>query len=156
MKNPTKKNSSAFQNRPSFQVRQEQYEKPVIPPRGPVLPELEDDSTGLPFDSDIPSRRRPAVRLAETLDKILKAHRLGSVHNPPPDAMLIAWPDLAGPELTSRLTIEKFEKGILYVGAKSNSDLYEIRMYHLRPLEVKLKKHPAFSALRQIRIILSA
>lgn len=152
MKRPTKKTNPLFQSSPSFQVHQEKHEKPVIPERGPVLPELEDDSTGLPFDSDIPSRRRPAIRLAETVGKILKAYQLGSVHTPPPDAMLAAWPDLAGPDLNSRLTIDKFEKGILYVQAKNNADLYEIRMYHLRPLEAKLKKHPAFATLRQLRI----
>lgn len=148
----TTKNNLSVQAAPSFQVRQEKYEKPVIPARGPVLPELEDDSTGLPFDSDVPSRRRPAVRLAETVGNILKAYNFGTIHNPPPAAMLSAWPDLAGPELASRLTIDKFEKGILYVLAKNNADLYEIRMYHLRSLEAKLKKHPAFATLRQLRI----
>lgn len=151
MKRPTKKNSPVFQARPSFQVHQEKYVKPVIPFNGPVLPEL-DDSTGLPFDSDAPLRRRPAVRLAETLGRIMKEHQLGSIRNPPPAAMLAAWPELAGPELVSRLKIDKFEKGILYVLAESNADLYEIRMQYLRPLEAKLKKHPAFATMRQLRI----
>lgn len=126
-------------------------EKKSIPLRGPVLPQP-DDSTGLPFDSDAPSRRRPAIRLSDTIGKILSGYNLGVIHGRPTAAMLGAWPEIAGPELTARLKIDKFENGILYVLASSNAELYEIRAYHLRALEAKLKKHPAFASMRQLRV----
>ena len=44
------------------------------------------------------------------------------------------------------------DKNILYVLARNNAELFEIRQFKLRGLEARAKKHPAFAGLRQIRV----
>ena len=61
-------------------------------------------------------------------------------------------PEVAGPELASRLEPEKYDRNILYVLARNNAELFEIRQFKLRGLEARAKRHPAFAGLRQIRI----
>ena len=118
--------------------------------RMPVI----DDASGLPPDADAPQRRRPVIPLGEAVNKVLK--RFGvDVHVQDTallDAMLRAWPEVAGPDMTMRLELEKFDKGILYVLARNNAELFEIRQFKLRGIEARAKKHPAFSGLRQIRV----
>lgn len=113
-----------------------------------------EDSTGLPFDADAPERRRPLRPFSDAVNAVLKHYGIdGSALDVAGlEAMLRAWPEVAGPDLASRLEPEKFEKGFLYVLARNNAELFEIRQFKLRALEARAKRHPAFASLKQIRI----
>lgn len=113
-----------------------------------------DDASGLPTDADAPQRRRPVVPLSEAVNNVLKRFGVDARVQDTAllDAMLRAWPEVAGSDLTARLKPEKFDKGILYVLARNNAELFEIRQFKLRGLEARAKKHPAFAGLRQIRV----
>ena len=117
------------------------------------MPEPE-DATGLPFDSDMPSRRRPVRPFSEAVNAVLSHFGMdGKVADTAGlDAMLRAWPEVAGPELAKRLKPDRFVRGLLYVTVGSNAELFEIRQFKLRTIEAKAKKHPAFANLRQIRL----
>ncbi len=117
------------------------------------MPEV-NDASGLPVDADAPQRRRPIVPLSDAVNHVLKhfgvdAHVQDSALL---DAMLRAWPEVAGPDLAARLEPEKYDKNILYVLARNNAELFEIRQFKLRGLEARAKRHPAFAGLRQIRV----
>ena len=113
-----------------------------------------DDASGLPTDADAPQRRRPVVPLSEAVNHVLKRFGVDVRVQDTAllDAMLRAWPEVAGPDLAARLTPEEFDKGILYVLARNNAELFEIRQFKLRGLEARAKKHPSFAGLRQIRV----
>ena len=113
-----------------------------------------DDASGLPMDADAPQRRRTVVPLSEAVNNVLKRFGIDARVQDTArlDAMLRAWPEVAGPDLASRLKPEKFDKGILYVFARNNAELFEIRQFKLRGLEARARKHPAFAGLRQIRV----
>ena len=113
-----------------------------------------DDASGLPADADAPQRRRPVVPLSEAVNHVLKRFGVDARVQDTAllDAMLRAWPEVAGPDLAARLKPEKYDKNILYVLARNNAELFEIRQFKLRALEARAKKHPAFTGLRQIRV----
>jgi hypothetical protein len=113
-----------------------------------------DDASGLPADADAPQRRRPVVPLSEAVNHVLKRFGVDARVQDTAllDAMLRAWPEVAGPDLAARLRPEKFDKGLLYVLARNNAELFEIRQFKLRGLEARAKRHPAFAGLRQIRV----
>lgn len=117
------------------------------------MPEPE-DASGLPFDADIPSRRRPVRPFSEAVNAVLSHFGMdGKVADAAGlDAMLRAWPEVAGPELAPRLKPDRYDKGFLYVTVGSNAELFEIRQFKLRAIEARAKKHPAFTGLRQIRL----
>ena len=117
------------------------------------VPEV-DDASGLPVDADAPQRRRPVVPLSEAVNRVLKHFGVDARVQDSAllDAMLRAWPEVAGPELASRLEPEKYDRNILYVLARNNAELFEIRQFKLRGLEARAKRHPAFAGLRQIRV----
>ena len=117
------------------------------------LPEAE-DATGLPFDADAPSRRRPVKPFSEAMNTVLKHYGIDAkaVDTAGLDAMLRAWPEVVGPELEKRLKPDRFDKGFLYVTVGSNAELFEIRQFKLRAIEAKAMQHPAFAGLRQIRL----
>lgn len=113
-----------------------------------------DDASGLPLDADAPQRRRPVVPLSEAVNNVLKrfgvdARVQGAAML---EAMARAWPEVAGPDLAARLELEKYDRNILYVLARNNAELYEIRQFKLRAIEARAKAHPAFTGLRQIRV----
>ena len=138
-----------------YDVEREQSGKKRLPPwmRSVAVPAV-DDASGLPTDADAPQRRRPVVPLSEAVNHVLKRFGVDARVQDTAllDAMLRAWPEVAGPDLTVRLKLEKYDKNILYVLARNNAELFEIRQFKLRALEARAKKHPAFSGLRQIRI----
>ena len=149
--------SSKERRFPGSAVRREVV---AAPPTGKPLPRWSthvpevDDASGLPVDADAPQRRRPIVPFSEAVNHVLKhfgvdAHVRDTALL---DAMLRAWPEVAGPELASRLEPEKYDRNILYVLARNNAELFEIRQFKLRGLEARAKRHPAFAGLRQIRI----
>lgn len=113
-----------------------------------------DDATGLPFDADTPSRRRPVRPFSEAVNAVLKHYGVDACARDVAglEAMLRAWPEVAGPDLATRLEPEKFDNGFLYVLANNNAELYEIRQFKLRALEARAKRHPAFASMKQIRI----
>ena len=112
------------------------------------------DSTGLPLDADAPVRRRPIRPFSEAVNAVLGHFGVDArlTDTAGLDAMLRAWPEVAGPELAQRLEPERFDKGLLYVLVGSNAELFEIRQFKLRALEARAKRHPAFAGLRQIRL----
>lgn len=140
-------NRSPYPSRPVNLGREPLRTKSVI------LPQV-DDGTGLPVDADAPERRRSIVPLSTAINNILKHYEINTrvQDTAQLDAMLKAWPEVAGPDLATRLEPEKYDKNILYVLARNNAELFEIRQFKLRALEARAKKHPAFSSLRQIRI----
>ena len=113
-----------------------------------------DDASGLPVDADAPQRRRPVVPFSDAVNGVLKRFGVDARIQDTAliNAMLRAWPEVAGQDLAARLRPEKFDKGILYVLARNNAELFEIRQFKLRGLEARAKKHPAFAGLRQIRV----
>ena len=113
-----------------------------------------DDASGLPVDADAPQRRRSVVPFSDAVNNVLKRFGVDAHVQDTAllDAMLRAWPEVAGPDLAARLKPEKFDKGFLYVLARNNAELFEIRQFKLRGLEARAKKHPAFAGLRQIRV----
>jgi hypothetical protein len=117
------------------------------------MPDAE-DATGLPFDAEAPSRRRPVRPFSEAMNAVLKHFGMDAnvADAAGLDAMLRAWPDVAGPDLAKRLRPDRFDRGFLYVTVGSNAELFEIRQFKLRDIEAKAKKHPAFAGLRQIRL----
>ena len=117
------------------------------------MPEV-DDASGLPVDADAPQRRRPIVPLSEALNHVLRHFGVDARVQDSAllDAMLRAWPEVAGPDLAERLQPEKYDRNILYVLARNNAELFEIRQFKLRGLEARAKRHPAFAGLRQIRV----
>ena len=138
-----------------YREQRDPSEKKRLPPwmqsvRMPVV----DDASGLPTDADAPQRRRPVVPLSEAVNHVLKRFGVDARVQDTAllDAMLRAWPEVAGPDLSARLKPEKFDKGILYVLARNNAELFEIRQFKLRGLEARAKRHPAFGGLRQIRV----
>ena len=72
-----------------------------------------DDASGLPADADAPQRRRPVVPLSEAVNHVLKRFGVDARVQDTAllDAMLRAWPEVAGADLAARLTPEKFDKG---------------------------------------------
>ncbi len=117
------------------------------------LPDV-DDASGLPVDADAPQRRRPIVPFSAAVNHVLKHFGI-SVRVQDAAllaAMLRAWPEVAGRDLAARLEPEKYDKNILYVLARNNAELFEIRQFKLRDLEARAKSHPAFVGLRQIRV----
>jgi hypothetical protein len=117
------------------------------------MPEV-DDASGIPVDADAPQRRRPVVPFSDTVNRVLRHLGVDARVRDTAmlDAMARAWPEVAGPELASRLTPEKYDKNILYVLARNNAELFEIRQFKLRGIEARAKAHPAFAGLRQIRV----
>lgn len=113
-----------------------------------------EDASGLPVDADAPQRRRPVVPFGEALGRVLKHFGVEARVRDTAlfDAMLRAWPEVAGPDLAARLEPEKYDRNILYVLARNNAELFEIRQFRLRGLEARAKRHPAFAGLRQIRV----
>ena len=113
-----------------------------------------DDASGLPVDADAPQRRRPVVPFSDAVNGVLQRFGVDARIQDTAllDAMLRAWPEVAGPDLAARLKPEKYDKNILYVLARNNAELFEIRQFKLRGLEARAKKHPAFAGLRQIRV----
>ncbi len=113
-----------------------------------------DDASGLPVDADAPQRRRPVVPFSDAVNGVLKRFGVDARIQDTAllDAMLRAWPEVAGPDLAARLKPEKYDKNILYVLARNNAELFEIRQFKLRGLEARAKKHPSFAGLRQIRV----
>ena len=113
-----------------------------------------DDATGLPVDADAPQRRRPIVPFSEAVNHVLGHFGVGAHVKDTAllDAMARAWPEVAGPDLASRLELEKYERNILYVLARNNAELFEIRQFKIRGVEARAKAHPAFAGLRQIRV----
>ena len=138
-----------------FREQRDPSEKKRLPQwmRSVSMPAV-DDASGLPADADAPQRRRPVVPLSEAVNHVLKRFGVDARVQDTAllDAMLRAWPEVAGPDLAARLTPEKFDKGILYVLARNNAELFEIRQFKLRGLEARAKKHPSFAGLRQIRV----
>lgn len=131
------------------------YAKPENPLRTTALPAPEfDDATDLPVDADAPERRRPLVPFSDALNAVLKHFNIESrLENAAAlEAMVKAWPEVAGKDLAARLELEKYDRNILYVLARNNTELFEIRQFKLRALEARAKKHPAFATLRQIRV----
>lgn len=131
------------------------YDKPAHPLRTAALPAPAfDDATDLPVDADAPERRRPLVPFSEALSAVLRHFNIeAKLENAAAlEAMVKAWPEVAGEELSARLELEKYDRDILYVLARNNTELFEIRQFKLRALEARAKKHPAFAALRQIRV----
>ena len=117
------------------------------------MPEV-DDASGIPVDADAPQRRRPIVPFSDTVNRVLRHFGVEArIHDTAMlDAMARAWPEVAGPELASRLELEKYDRNILYVLARNNAELFEIRQFKLRAIEARAKAHPAFAGLRQIRV----
>ncbi len=113
------------------------------------------DASGLPFDYDCPARRRDPSALgnvaANLLEKIgveVELPEKSSIE----EAMLQVWPQVLGEELKGKLEPEKYVRGILYVFARNNTELFEIRQFKLRALEERARRHAAFAGLKQIRI----
>lgn len=125
-----------------------------LPRRGPRVPFC-DDASGLPVDAEAPQKRRHPNAIASAAVSVLA--KLGVSADAPvdtsvEDAMLAAWPGVAGEELADKLIPEKFVGGILYVLARNNTELFEIRRFKLRPLEERARRCAAFTGLRQIRV----
>ena len=141
--------------REMYDEQREPSGKKRLPPwmRSVPVPVV-DDASGLPTDADAPQRRRPVVPLSEAVNNVLKRFGVDTRVQDAAllDAMLRAWPEVAGPDLAARLKPEKFDKNILYVLARNNAELFEIRQFKLRGLEARAKKHPAFAGLRQLRV----
>ncbi len=135
------------------QVRADAPARPPLQKLSVSMPQV-DDATGLPVDADAPQRRRPVVPFSEAVNKVLDHFgvmaRVRDGANL--EAMARAWPEVAGPELAPRLELEKYERNILYVFARNNAELFEIRQFKIRGVEARAKAHPAFAGLRQIRV----
>lgn len=124
----------------------------ILRSKAKFAPPIE-SASNLPVDADPPERRRNIVQFSDALESVLRQlHIEAKVQSTALDAMVRAWPEVAGPELAGRLTLDKYEKNILYVLARNNTELFEIRQFKLRALEARAKKHPAFASLRQIRL----
>lgn len=108
---------------------------------------------GLPLDSDPPERRRAPEPLNQTLRRILARHhiRLAAC----PDTLLDDWAELAGPELAPRIRPGKCEDGILYLYAATSADIFEIRRFKLRQIEARIRQHPRYRTIRQVRLQLA-
>lgn len=123
-------------------------------PRKSAFVPYVDDASGLPVDSDAPSRRRNENAVGRTTSKLLEKLGIPLVGDIAPtieDKMVRAWREIAG-DLAQKLEPEKFVNGILYVLANNSAELFEIRRFKLRTLEAKAKQHQVFASLRQIRI----
>lgn len=122
--------------------------------RSKLLPYV-DDASGLPVDSDAPSRRRPPKTIAATLGELLPKLGLDELvaeESSFEKEILAAWNDIVDEELREKLTPEKYVDKVLYLKARNNAELFEIRRFKLRPLEAKAKRHATFAGLRQIRV----
>ena len=124
-------------------------ELPPIRLRAIRLPEV-DGLPGLPIDGDAPERRRKSEPLAQTIERILLRNNMRLSKNL--DALLADWAELAGPELCQQLRPGKCEKHILYVYARNSAELFEIRRFKLRTLEARIKAHPNYKTIHQVRL----
>lgn len=122
---------------------------PPIRLRAMHMPSV-DSLAGLPLDGDPPERRRKAEALSQTVERILRRHNLRVSDNL--DSLLADWEQLAGPGLCSQLRPGKCEQHILYVYAGSSAELFEIRRYKLRALEARIKQHPKYTTIHQVRL----
>lgn len=125
-------------------------EKPL--PQNATFAPLVSDASGLPIDSDAPQRRRDAKPLSDAVGRVLHGLevKLGAR---PEEKIFAAWPEVAGPELASRLVPVRFENGLFFVAARSDAEVFEIRRRHQRALDARARRNPAFAAVRQIRIV---
>ncbi len=105
---------------------------------------------GLPLDGDAPERRREPEPIAQTLARLLGRHRLHIDESP--STLLDDWAELAGHELAARLRPGKCERQILYAYAASSAELFEIRRFKLRELEARIRRHPRYQTIRQVRL----
>ena len=105
---------------------------------------------GLPVDADAPERRRTAAPLGQIVTRLLGHYHIRLSARP--EALLAAWPEMAGTELAARLRPGKLEDGILYLYARTSADLFEIRRFKLRGLEARVRQHPACKDIRQVRL----
>jgi hypothetical protein len=104
----------------------------------------------LPVDGDAPERRRAAAPLNRIVARLLQHYHLRLSDNL--DSLLADWPELAGPGLAAQARPGKLERGILYVYARNSAELFEIRRFKLRDLEARVKQHPNYKTIRQIRL----
>ncbi len=124
---------------------------PPLPQHAAYVPSVS-DASGLPPDADAPQRRRPAQPLSAAIARILKG--LEAKFGADPSVKVFsAWPEVAGPELAARLKPVRLENGLLFVSARNDAEVFEIRRFHQRALDARARRHPAFAAVRQIRIV---
>lgn len=109
-----------------------------------------DGIPGLPLDGDAPERRRSAEPLSQTVARILGRRHIRLAENM--DSLLIDWPELAGEELAKRIRPGKCENNILYLYVGSSADIFEIRRFKLRQLEARIRQHPRYRSIRQVRL----
>ncbi len=109
-----------------------------------------DHSPEMPADADPPARRREPAKLARALTRIMRHYRLqdSSVM----DALLAAWPEVAGGEWRGRVRPGKYDGGILYLYVSNSATIFELRRFKLRQLEESIRRHPALGHVRQVRL----
>ena len=122
---------------------------PPLPSRATYLPSVR-GIRGLPVDGDAPERRRPATPLSRVVARILDRHNIRLPDNI--DTLLEDWPDLAGPGLAERVRPGKCERNILYVYARNSTEIFELRRFKLRELEARIRRHPRYKHIRQVRL----
>lgn len=111
------------------------------------------DGSGLPLDAEPPQLRSKATPVAKTFNDLLKVCcDIDQEKFLKQEKMKAAWPALLGPDLAEKLTFEKFEDGVIYAFARNSVELFEIRQFKLRSIEMKAKRTPAFKGVRQIRL----
>lgn len=114
------------------------------------------DATGLPVDADAPEIRRDIAPIGGAVGVL--ADKLGLPREREgddlrlADAVLEAWDKIVDDDLRDKLEPEKFVANMLYVFARNNTELFEIRRTRIRSLEAKARKFAVFAKLRQIRL----
>lgn len=126
-----------------------------LPKRSKSAPFI-DDASGLPIDSDAPQRRRDSVSIGDVSAGILAKMGISvaeeTLTEEKAEAMLAAWREVVGGELEGKVELEKFVDGILYAFVQNHTELFEIRRFKLRQIEMRAKKHPAFFGMKGIRL----
>lgn len=114
------------------------------------------DATGLPVDADAPEVRRDIAPIGGAIGTFAEKLGLASGQDgggqSAEEAILEAWDRIVDDDLRDKLTPEKYVGGMLYVFARNNTELFEIRRTRIRSLEAKARKVAAFAKLRQIRL----
>lgn len=114
------------------------------------------DATGLPVDADAPEVRRDIAPIGGAVGVL--AGKLGLSREREggdlrlADAVLEAWDKIVDDDLRDKLEPEKYVANMLYVFARNNTELFEIRRTRVRSLEAKARKFAVFAKLRQIRL----
>ncbi len=113
------------------------------------------DASGLPFDYDSPQRRKNDLKpIGVVASGLLNGFGVpveckeSSIE----EGILKVWDKIVGDDLRDKLTPEKYVNNILYLIARNNTELFEIRRFKLRSLEAEAKRHEVFAGLRQIRV----